>query len=300
MYIKQKILSSKKKYALSEAEEIKERARQEAEALYKNEVLKAKEEAYKIKRMADDDAKERRKEVSIQERRIIQKEEQLDKKEEKQDKREKELYDLSAELEKRESDLDSYEEQQKAKLYEISNLTKEQAKQIILDNLDKQLASEKAKKIKENDEEIKKTATKEAKEILTQVIQKCAADHTSETTISVVSLPSDEMKGRIIGREGRNIKSLETLTGAQFIIDDTPEAITISAFDPVRREVARLALQMLVDDGRIHPTKIEETVDKAIQEVEETITEEGERAMIETGVGQLPLEIIRLLRKIKI
>lgn len=299
MLIYKLVLKVKKKNAESEAKEILSRARDEAEALYKNEVLKAKEEALNMKNQADEEVKERRKEVSIQERRIIQKEEQIDKKEERQERREKELDNFENQLINKERELGNLEEHKKEELLKISQLTKDEAKALILEEVKKELTVEKAKLIQEQTNEIKAVAEKEAKELITQAIQKCAADHTSETTISVVSLPNDDMKGRIIGREGRNIKTLETLTGAQFIIDDTPESITISAFDPVRREIARLALEKLIDDGRIHPSRIEELVDKAMIEVEETIQQEGERAMLETGVSKLPPEIIKLLGKLK-
>lgn len=293
------ILKAKKRNAENEAKIILERAKLEAETAYKNEIIRSKEEALHIKNLADEEVKERRKEVSIQERRIIQKEEQIDKKEERQERKEKELYNFENELITKEKDLQNLEEEKKEELLKISQLTREQAKEIVLAELEKELTIEKAKLIQEQKEEIKSSAVKEAKEVITHAIQKCAADHTSETTISVVSLPNDDMKGRIIGREGRNIKTLETLTGAQFIIDDTPESITISAFDPVRREIARLALEALINDGRIHPSRIEELVDKAMLEVEETIQQEGERAMLETGVSKLPPEIIKLLGKLR-
>ena len=293
------ILKAKKKNAENEAKNILDRAKLEAETAYKNEIIKSKEEALHIKNLADEEVKERRKEVSIKERRIIQKEEQIDKKEERQERKEKELYNFENELITRETELENLEEQKKEELLKISQLTRDEAKSLVLTELEKELTVEKAKLIQEQKEAIKASAEKEAKEVITHAIQKCAADHTSETTISVVSLPSDDMKGRIIGREGRNIKTLETLTGAQFIIDDTPESITISAFDPVRREIARLALEGLINDGRIHPSRIEELVDKAMLEVEETIQQEGERAMLETGVSKLPPEIIKLLGKLK-
>ncbi len=293
------ILKSKKKNAVNEAETILEKARLEAETAYKNEIIKSKEEALRIKNLADEEVKERRREVSVQERRIIQKEEQIDKKEERHERKEKELQNFENELITKERNLANLEKEKKEELLKISQLTREEAKSIVLAEVEKELTVEKAKLIQEQKEEIKSSAAKEAKEVVANAIQKCAADHTSETTISVVSLPNDDMKGRIIGREGRNIKTLETLTGAQFIIDDTPESITISAFDPVRREIARLALEGLINDGRIHPSRIEEVVDKAMIEVEETIQEEGERAMLETGVSKLPPEIIKLLGKLK-
>lgn len=250
MLIYKLFLKAKKTNAEVEAKNIINRAKLEAETLYKNEIIKSKEEALHIKNLADEEVKERRKEVSIQERRIIQKEEQIDKKEERQERKEKELYNFENELFEREKNLENLEEKKKEELLKISQLTKEEAKQIILKELEKELTIEKAKLIQEQKDSIKSVAEKEAKEVISEAIQKCAADHTSETTISVVSLPNDDMKGRIIGREGRNIKTLETLTGAQFIIDDTPESITISAFDPVRREIARLALESLIDDRK--------------------------------------------------
>ena len=211
------ILKAKKKNAENEAKNILDRAKLEAETAYKNEIIKSKEEALHIKNLADEEVKERRKEVSIKERRIIQKEEQIDKKEERQERKEKELYNFENELITRETELENLEEQKKEELLKISQLTRDEAKSLVLTELEKELTVEKAKLIQEQKEAIKASAEKEAKEVITHAIQKCAADHTSETTISVVSLPSDDMKGRIIGREGRNIKTLETLTGAQFI-----------------------------------------------------------------------------------
>ena len=186
-----------------------------------------------------------------------------------------------------------------AELQRISGLSREDAKKMLLEKLDKTLTDEKAVLIKEAEKQAKETANKKAREILGYTIQKCAADHTSETTVSVVSLPNDDMKGRIIGREGRNIKTLETLTGIDLIIDDTPEAVILSGFDPLRREVARIALEKLIEDGRIHPTKIEELVEKAKEEVEEIIKEEGERAVLETGVNGLHPDVVKLLGKLK-
>ncbi len=299
MLIYKMILKTRNKNAEIEAKNILDRAKMEAETLYKNEIIKSKEEALHIKNLADEEVKERRKEVSIQERRIIQKEEQIDKKEERQERKERELYNFENRLTNKEKELERLEEEKKEELLKVSQLTVDEAKEIILTELERKLTTEKARLIQEQKDKIKLTAEKEAKEMIAHAIQKCAADHTSETTISVVTLPNDDMKGRIIGREGRNIKTLETLTGAQFIIDDTPESITISAFDPVRREIARLALEALINDGRIHPSRIEELVDKAMIEVEETIQQEGERAMLETGVSNLPPEIIKLLGKLK-
>ena len=186
-----------------------------------------------------------------------------------------------------------------AELQRISGLSREEAKKILLQQLDKTLNDEKAALIKQAEQTVKETANKKAKELIGYAIQKCAADHTSETTVSVVALPNDDMKGRIIGREGRNIKMLETLTGIDLIIDDTPEAVIISGFDPLRREVARIALEKLIEDGRIHPAKIEEMVEKAKEEVEETIKEEGERAVLETGVHGVSPDLVRLLGKLK-
>ena len=238
-------------------------------------------------------------EIQKQESRIIQKEENLEKRSENFEKKERELEKESKHLEDRKEELEKLYEKEMVELQRIAGLSKEEAKQRLLSEMEKELTAEKAALIREQEQKAKETVNKEAKELLCYAVQKCAADHSQETTVSIVSLPSDEMKGRIIGREGRNIKALETLTGIDLIIDDTPEAVVLSGFDPLRREVAKIALEKLIDDGRIHPSKNEEMVEKAKEEVEATIKEEGERAVLETGVIGLHPDIVRLIGKLK-
>ena len=247
----------------------------------------------------DNEVRERRGEVQNQERRLIQKEENLERKIAQMDNKEREFEKKEKDLENRRGELENVISRQMEELQRVSGLSKEAAKEQLLKEMDKQLTIEKANLIKSADEKAKEMATKNAKEIIGYAIQKCAADHTSETTVSIVTLPNDEMKGRIIGREGRNIRTLETLTGVDLIIDDTPEAVVISGFDALRREVARIALEKLMDDGRIHPAKIEEMVEKAKEEVAQTIKEEGERACIETGVIGLHPDLVNLIGKLK-
>ena len=235
----------------------------------------------------------------MQERRILQKEENLENKLEQLEQREQNLQKKDNEVESKKSEIEETINKQKEELQRISRLSVEEAKQYLLSEVEKSIVTEKAELIRRLDEEAKEKAQKNAKEIIGYAIQKCAADHTSETTVSIVSLPSDDMKGRIIGREGRNIKTLETLTGIDLIIDDTPEAVVISGFDPLRREVAKIALEKLIDDGRIHPAKIEEMVEKAKEEVSAIIKEEGERAVMETGVIGLHPDLIKLIGKLK-
>ena len=247
----------------------------------------------------DDEIKERRSEVQLQERRILQKEENLENKLEQLEQREQNLQKKNNEVESKRSEIEETINKQKEELQRISRLSVEEAKQYLLSEVEKSIVTEKSELIRRLDEEATEKAQKNAKEIIGYAIQKCAADHTSETTVSIVSLPSDDMKGRIIGREGRNIKTLETLTGIDLIIDDTPEAVVISGFDPLRREVAKIALEKLIDDGRIHPAKIEEMVEKAKEEVSAIIKEEGERAVMETGVIGLHPDLIKLIGKLK-
>ena len=247
----------------------------------------------------DQEIKERRGEVQKQEARMIQKEESLDRRSDNFEKKEQDLERRMQDVEKRKQDVESLYDEQIAKLQEIASLTKEEAKEKLLKEVEKDIVTEKATMIRESEQKAKEEATKNAKELLTYAIQKCAADHSQETTVSIVALPNDDMKGRIIGREGRNIKALETLTGVDLIIDDTPEAVVLSGFDPLRREVAKIALEKLIDDGRIHPAKIEEMVEKAKQEVEETIKSEGERAVLETGVIGLHPDLVKLIGKLK-
>ena len=297
--IRKKIAESKIQSAEKEAERILEKSKVEAENLKKEEIIKAKEEVLQIRNDLEKEIKERRGDIQSQEKRLIQKEENLEKRTMVYEGKEKELERKFTENEAKKQELDEIYKRQMEELQRISGLTEEQAKKQLLSDLEKDLVQEKANKIREIEQNFKNEAQKNAKEIIGLAIQKCAADHTQETTVSVVSLPNDEMKGRIIGREGRNIKTLEVLTGIDLIIDDTPEAVIISGFDPLRREVARIALEKLIDDGRIHPAKIEEVVEKAKEEVEETIRLEGERAVLETGVNNLHPDLIKLIGKLK-
>lgn len=288
-----------KKEAKEKAEIIISDAKKESESFFAKNEIKIKEQALKMKAEIDDEVKERRSEVIIQEKRIIKKEEQNEKKEEELKEEKKRLEEIEKKLDERSMEIELFEQKQFEELQRIAKMTEEEAKNELLETLDKELISEKAKLIEKRVSEAESKANKQAKEIISYAIEKCAADHTSESTVTVVFLPNDEVKGKIIGREGRNIRTLELLTGVNFIIDDTPEAITISAFDPIRREVARVALEKLIEDGRIHPAKIEEFVEKSIEEISEIVREEGERAIIETGVEDLPDEIIMNLGKLK-
>ena len=254
--------------------------------------MKAREEL-------DQEVKERRGEVLLQERRIVQKEENLENRTNNLEKKEKDLEFKNQKLDEKTKEIELTLEKQMQELQRISGLSKDDAKKQLLSELEKDLTLEKANLIKEYENKVKENSEKTAKELIGYAIQKCAADHTSETTVSIVELPNDDMKGRIIGREGRNIKALETLTGIDLIIDDTPEAVVISGFDPLRREVAKIALEKLINDGRIHPAKIEEMVEKAKEEIEATIKEEGERAVLETGVVGLHPDIVKLIGKLK-
>ena len=297
--IRKKIAESKIQSAESEAKRLLENVKIEAENIKKEELIKAKEEVLQIRNDLDKEIKERRGDIQAQERRLIQKEENLEKRVTLYDGKEKELERKFAENEAKRVELEKLHERGLEELQRISGLTQEQAKQQLLDSLDKEITQEKAAIIRDLEAKAKEEAVKNAREIVSFAIQKCAADHTSETTVSVVSLPNDEMKGRIIGREGRNIKALETLTGIDLIIDDTPEAVIISGFDPLRREVARIAIEKLIEDGRIHPAKIEEMVEKAKEEVATIIKEEGERAVLETGVNNLHPDLVKLIGKLK-
>ena len=297
--MRKRIAESKIRVAEEEAKRIIDSAAKEAENKKKEEIFKAKEEIMNSRKELDDEIKERRSEVQLQERRILQKEENLENKLEQLEQREQNLQKKDNEVESKRSEIEEAINKQKEELQRISRLSVEEAKQYLLSEVEKSIVTEKAELIRRLDEEAKEKAQRNAKEIIGYAIQKCAADHTSETTVSIVSLPSDDMKGRIIGREGRNIKTLETLTGIDLIIDDTPEAVVISGFDPLRREVAKIALEKLIDDGRIHPAKIEEMVEKAKEEVSAIIKEEGERAVIETGVIGLHPDLIKLIGKLK-
>lgn len=270
-----------------------------AEEKKRESMLEIKEESIKAKNDLDKEIKERRNEISRNERRIVQKEENVDKKLEAIEKREAGFAVKEEELKKQKIEISKLNEQRLQELERISGLTSEQAKEYLLKTIEEDVKLDTAKMIKEMENKAKEEANRKAKDYVVTAIQKCAADHVSETTISVVSLPNDEMKGRIIGREGRNIRTLETMTGVDLIIDDTPEAVILSSFDPIRREVARIALEKLIVDGRIHPARIEEMVEKAQKEVDNMIREEGEAATLEVGIHGIHPELVRLLGKMK-
>ena len=296
---RKKVAESKIGSAEEEAKRLVDLAKVEAENMKKEEIFKAKEEIMNSRKEFDQEIKERRSEVQKQESRMIQKEENLDRRSENLEKKEKTIEQEYQTLENQKGEIQELYNKQLEELQRIAGLSTEEAKNFLLSQMETEITTEKAKIIKDLNQKAKEEANKNAKEIISYAVQKCAADHTSETTVSIVNLPSDEMKGRIIGREGRNIKTLETLTGIDLIIDDTPEAVILSGFDPLRREVARIALEKLIDDGRIHPAKIEEMVEKAKEELSQIIKEEGERAALETGVNNLHPDIIKLLGKLK-
>lgn len=278
---------------------ILQEAEREAEAKKRESILEAKEEALRIKNDLDREIRERRNEIQRWEKRIEQKEANIDRKTEALEKKEDNLNKKENELERLKAELRELKQQEREELEKISGLTVEQAKEFLFSELKKELAQEMAVRVREHEAKVKDEADKKARDIIATAIQRYAADHVAETTVSVVVLPNDEMKGRIIGREGRNIRALETLTGIDLIIDDTPEAVILSGFDPVRREIARIALERLIADGRIHPARIEEMVEKARKEVETVIKEEGEQAAIEVGIPNLHPELIRLLGRLK-
>ena len=299
-FIVRKVSSERKLGSATEqARKILEDAIKNAESAKKESIIAAKEEIFQLKKDADLDIKERRKEVSRLERRVTQKEETLDAKIEGLEKKEAKLQEKTAEAERTNEEIRKTLEGQLAMLEKIAGLTREDAKAELVARLDSEMQHETAMKIAEYEEKFKDEADSKAKDILSLAIQRCAADHVSEVAISVVQIPSDEMKGRIIGREGRNIRTIENLTGVELIIDDTPDVITVSGFDPVRREIARIALEKLVGDGRIHPARIEEMVEKARREVENAIKQAGEKAVFETGVHGLHPELIKLLGRMK-
>lgn len=285
--------------ATDEANRIVTEAVNQAESKKKEAILEAKDEIHKQRSELDKEIRERRSEVQRQERRLIQKEETLDKKTENIEKKDDILNKKIKAADEKMAEVETLKKSQFDMLEKISGFSKEQAKDYLIKNLENELVHEKAVKIREIEQQTKDDADKLAREIITTAIQRCAADHVAEATVSVVNLPNDEMKGRIIGREGRNIRSIETITGVDLIIDDTPEAITISSFDPVRREIARLTLEKLIQDGRIHPAKIEEMYEKSRREVETTIKQVGERAVIDAGVNGLHGELVKLLGRLR-
>jgi len=296
---RKKLIESKIGSAEERAREIIDEALKVAETKKREALLEAKEESIKTKNELERETKERRAELQRYERRVLSKEEALDKKSEAIEKREAGFAVKEEELNKKKVEVEEIHEKRVQELERISGLTSEQAKEYLLKTVEDDVKHDTAKMIKEYESRAKEEANKKAKEYVVTAIQKCAADHVAETTISVVQLPNDEMKGRIIGREGRNIRTLETMTGVDLIIDDTPEAVILSGFDPIRREVARIALEKLIVDGRIHPARIEEMVEKAQKEVEVMIREEGEAATLEVGVHGIHPELVRLLGKMK-
>ena len=285
--------------AEEEATRILNDAIKAAETKKREAVVEAREEVFKIRAEADKEIKERRSDVQKQERRMQQKEEQLDRKYEAIEQREEKLNRKLKEADETLEEVHALKASQLETLEKLSGLTAEEAKNFLISKVEEEARHDAALKLKEIDQQLKEEADRKAREVIALAIQRCAADHASEVTVSVVPLPNDEMQGRSIGREGRNIRALENLTGVDLIIDDTPEAITLSSFDPVRREVARIALEKLISDGRIHPTRIEEMVEKAKNEVEATIKQEGERAMFETGVHGLHPELVKILGRMR-
>lgn len=299
IYIRKNISQANISKAEKEAKKILDESSKESETKKKEAILEAKEEVHRLRTDLEKESRERRNEVQRLERRNIQREESLDKKSDVLERKEENLSKKQQEIEMLEASVQDLYTKQREELERLSGLTSEEAKQVLLDEIKNEIKHDAAIMIKEIETKAKEEADKKAREIITYAIQRCAADHVAETTVHVVSLPNDEMKGRIIGREGRNIRTLETLTGVDLIIDDTPEAVILSAFDPIRREVARIALEKLIVDGRIHPARIEEMVEKAKKEVDSDIREEGEQATFETGVHGLHSEIIRLLGRLK-
>ncbi|MGN2349609.1 ribonuclease Y [Clostridium cagae] len=295
----QKVSKDKIKSLEKEAQDVLERAKREAEALQKETILEAKEEVHKLRNDFEKESRERRNEIQRLERRVIQKEESLDKKSDALERREEKINQRMLDIDQVEANVKEIYTQRREELERISSLSSEEARKILLDEIKREISHDAALMIKEVESKAKEEADKRSREIITTAIQRCAADHVSETTVHVVALPNDEMKGRIIGREGRNIRTLETLTGVDLIIDDTPEAVILSSFDPIRREVARIALEKLIVDGRIHPARIEEMVKRAVKDVENDIKEEGEQATLETGINGLHPELIRLLGRLK-
>lgn len=297
--IRKYIAESKIQTAEKEAEKIISDAKRESKSIKREAVVDAREEAHKIRDEAEKECRERRNELQKLENRLLKKEDNLEKKEEKLNQRKSQIKSREENLEEKENEIEELHKKHLDRLEEIASMTKDEAKDTLLNQVENEVEHEMAKMIKQKQTRAKEEANKKAKEIIATSIQRCAADHVAETTVSVVSLPNDEMKGRIIGREGRNIRALESLTGIDLIIDDTPEAVVLSGFDPVRREIARIALEKLIADGRIHPARIEEMVEKAKDEIGDRIYEVGEQATFDTGVHGLNNEIIKLLGKLK-
>lgn len=299
IYVRKNISQAKISEADAKAKSIVEKAGNDAESIKKEAILEAKEEVHKLRTDFEKESRERRNELQRLERRNIQREELLDKKSEAIEKKEEAISKKQQEVDEKEASIESLYEKQRQELERLSGLSSEEARQILLEETKKEIKHETAMMIKDTENKAKEEADKKAREIVSCAIQRCAADHVAESTVHVVTLPNDEMKGRIIGREGRNIRTLETLTGVDLIIDDTPEAVILSGFDPIRRQVARIALEKLIIDGRIHPARIEEMVEKAKREVENDIKEEGEQVTFETGVHGLHQELIKLLGRLK-
>ncbi|WP_170007342.1 ribonuclease Y [Bacillus fonticola] len=305
-FVRKSVYEAKVTGAKHAADQIVEDAKREADSLKKESLLEAKDENHKLRTEAESDIRDRRNELQKQENRLLQKEENLDRKDDSLnkreltlDKKEDSLNDRQQHIEEMESKVNEMVRKEQAELERISSLTRDDARSIILERVENELAQDVAIMVRENEFRVKEESDKRAKDILSLAIQRCAADHVAETTVSVVNLPNDEMKGRIIGREGRNIRTLETLTGIDLIIDDTPEAVILSGFDPIRRETARIALDKLVQDGRIHPARIEEMVEKARREVDEHIREIGEQTTFEVGVHGLHPDLMKILGRLK-
>ncbi len=299
IYIRKSIAEAKINTAEEEAKRIIENGRKEAETTKKEYLIEAKEEIHNSRNELEKENRERRNELQKLEKRLVHKEEVMDRKSESLQKKEDYLNRKSKSIEQKENEVEEIYEKQLKELERISRLTSEEAKEFLLNDIRKEISHEAAIMIKEIENKAKEEAEKKAREITSYAIQKCAADHVAETTVSVVSLPNDEMKGRIIGREGRNIRTLETLTGIDLIIDDTPEAVILSGFDPIRREIARIALEKLIADGRIHPARIEEMVEKAKKEVNKHIKEVGEQATFDTGIHGIHSKLVNLLGRLK-